>query len=182
MNASPTSLMAHTLPEIDTCASAGGAERVLHLVDVENLLGGPNFTPERAAWVHRAYAATAPNGRVNQVIVATSHRAAPSTWFAWPESARRLVRSGPDGADDALLHVLAAESVERRFDHVVIGSGDHIFAFRARRLQNDGRQVSVVAVRGSLSNQLRLAVADIRFLDAPPAAVGGRPSAGANHV
>jgi len=157
-------------------------QRVLHLIDVENLLGGPSFTVEDAASVHSAYMATAPIGHENHVIVATSHRAASSTWFAWPQSARRLVRSGPNGADYALLEVMATECVHCRFDHVVIGSGDGIFAFRARRLQRDGCRVSVVTVRRSLSRYLRIAVPDVRFLDASMATVARRPSACATHV
>jgi hypothetical protein len=149
-----------------------GDGRIFHLVDVENLVGAPDFTRAEAARIHLAYGLVAPLGRVDQLVIATSHRAAISAWFGWPSSARRLVRSGPDGADLALLEVLERESIAARFDSVVIGSGDGIFALEAARLQSAGVGVTVVTRRGGLSRRLRLAVRDVRYIDPAPA----RPS------
>jgi hypothetical protein len=145
--------------------------RILHLVDVENLVGGADFTRVEAAAVRQGYEGTAPAGVGDQLIIATSHHAAVAAWFAWPAKARRLVRSGVDGADLALLAVLALERVETRFDHVVIGSGDGIFAFPAARLQAAGCQVTVVTRPEALSRQLRLAVRDIRLLECEASSV-----------
>jgi hypothetical protein len=140
-------------------------ERVLHLIDLENLVGSADFTREDAARVHRGYVQVAPSGAVNQMVLATSHHAAAHAWFGWPATARRLVRSGQDGADLALLHVLACESVVARFDRIVIGSGDGIFAYEAARLQAAGVALSVVTGRGALSRQLSFAVRDVRYLE-----------------
>src|SRR4051794_25668541 len=82
------------------------AVRVLHLIDLENLVRSAHFSREEAARVHRGYMQVAPSGTVDQMVLATSHHAAPSAWFGWPAPARRLVRSGQNGADLALLHVL----------------------------------------------------------------------------
>lgn len=142
--------------------------RALHLIDVENLLGGPTFSIEQAARARLAYEAVAPAGIVNHVVISTSHWAAGPAWFAWPRSARRLVRSGPDGADLALLDLLARERVERRYDWIVIGSGDGTFDFEAARIQAERCRVSVVARPESLSRKLRLAVRDIRYIEKPP--------------
>ena len=54
-----------------------------------------------------------------QRIVACSHHAAPRVAFAFP-GARHLWRSGPDGADLALLDVLDHEHVAQRFECVTI--------------------------------------------------------------
>jgi len=161
MIAIPAPALAEARPTIES--------RVLHVVDVENLVGSPNFTELEAARVHRAYAEVAPGGRIDQLVLATSHHAAVPAWFGWPATARRLVRSGADGADLALLDVLSKESVEARFEHVVIGSGDGIFAFEAARLQAAGLDVTVVTRRGALSRQLRFAVRDVRYIDEPRA-------------
>jgi hypothetical protein len=104
-------------------------------------------------------------GVVDQIVLATSHHAAAPAWFSWPATARRLVRSGQNGADLALLHVLACESVAARFDRVVIGSGDGIFAYEAARLQAVGVAVTVVTLHGALSRQLGFAVRDVRYLE-----------------
>ena len=63
--------------------------------------------------------------------------------LGWPH-ARYRVRSGPDGADLALLDVLRHENVAQRFTHVAIGSGDHLFAEEAAHLAAHGVWVTVV--------------------------------------
>lgn len=150
-------------------------KRVLHLLDGENLLGGPDVSLAAARQACAAYGAVAPHGDNEQYVVASSHRAARNQWFAWPACARRLVRSGPDGADLELLRVINEEDIAARYDHVVIGSGDGIFAFPAARLQSAGCTVTVVSRGDSLSRELRLAVRDTRLLDDPAVAyaVGG---------
>jgi NYN domain len=141
------------------------AGRILHLIDLENLLGSADFSREEAACVHRGYLQVAPFGAIDQIVLATSHHAAASAWFGWPATARRLVRSGQNGADLALLRVLASESVASRFDRVVIGSGDGIFAYEAARLQTAGVAVTVVTLQAALSRQLGFAVRDVRYLE-----------------
>jgi NYN domain len=141
--------------------------RVLHLTDVENLAGTASFSEPEACALHEAYERVAPGGDVNLAVIATSHHSAPAAWFGFSRTARRLVRSGTDGADMELLGVLEHEAIETRFDHVVIGSGDGIFAFEAARLQAAGVRVTVVTRRNALSSKLRLAVRDVRFIDPP---------------
>jgi hypothetical protein len=147
----------------------GSSARVLHIVDVENLVGTADFTEEESRAVAQTYEAIAYGGAINQIVFATSHHAAAAAWYSWPSNARRLLGSGPDGADLKLLAAL--EGVESRFEHVVIGSGDGIFAFAAARLQAAGCRVTVVTRRDALSARLRLAVRDIRFIDCAVAVV-----------
>jgi hypothetical protein len=137
----------------------------MHLVDAENLSGSPRFSLAQARGIRRAYDAVAPAGARDMTTLATSHFAAPQAWMAWPNATRRLVRSGADGADLALLDVIDSEHLHLRFDHVVVGSGDGIFALAASRLQLLGCPVTVVSRRDGLSRQLRLAVRDVRFID-----------------
>ena len=131
--------------------------RTLCLVDIENLAGrptGPTDSDVRtiADVLYRAF-----SHNELHLVVACAHRNARSVWFNWPE-ARRLVRSGPDGADLCLLGVLAEENVENRFDTVVIASGDGIFAKEANRLAADGVRVVAAIGRGLMSQTLRRAV------------------------
>lgn len=138
--------------------------RALHLVDVENLVGGTTFSEVDVAVTAAAYERVASIGLRDLVTVASSHFTAMPTWFGWG-SARRLVRSGPDGADLALIEVIETEGVATRFSRVVIASGDRIFAQSAARLQAQGVEVTVVTRAEALSNHLRLAVRDIQYLD-----------------
>src|SRR5262249_34162359 len=85
--------------------------------------------------------------------------------LGWPHAHYRI-RSGPDGADLALLDVLWHENVAKRFTHVAIGSGDHLFAAEAARLAAEGVWVTVVSRRRSLSPRLALAAREVTCLDA----------------
>jgi hypothetical protein len=91
----------------------------------------------------------------------------------WP-SARYLARSGPDGADLALLDVISCERVAERFTHVLIASGDHIFAGEAAVLIARGCHVTVVSRYTALSRQLALAAGrQVIYLDAPDTTAHG---------
>lgn len=144
-----------------------GHGRSVHLIDIENLLGGALFSEGEARAAMRRYRFVSEVGPCDHFIVASSHFAAPATWFGCPD-ARRLVRSGPDGADLALIDVIEHEDLTTRFDRVVIASGDGIFAYPAAWLQRQGCQVTVVSRRDALSTRLRLAVPDIRYLRSTP--------------
>jgi hypothetical protein len=101
--------------------------------------------------------------------------------FSWP-GARYLWRSGPDGADLALLEVMTGESVSDRFESVVVASGDGRFADTVAWLARCGVHVTVVANQRALSRQLRLAATVVVLFDVelPPAisaAIGLRGAA-----
>jgi hypothetical protein len=139
--------------------------RRLHLVDIENLAGSslPSLSQVRQAL--GLYADCLAFGAMDQVEVASSHLTLLNAALGWPHAHYR-VRSGPDGADLALLDVLRHEGVTRRFTHVAIGSGDHLFAGEAARLAAMGVWVTVVSRQRSLSPQLALAANEVIFLDA----------------
>jgi hypothetical protein len=130
--------------------------RTLHLVDLENLARNPRPCKAEVAAVRARYLDLVPTGRHDLVTVGINHGALLSAGCGWPE-ARLVVRSGPDGADLALVNVLRSEQVERRFDSVVVASGDGIFVDQVARLATAGCAVTVVARRRSLARRLRLA-------------------------
>jgi hypothetical protein len=138
--------------------------RRLHLIDLENLAGGPRFSPVEALSIERTYRSIVGIGPRDLVVVSTSHVAAPASWEAFA-SARRLMRSGRDGADLELLSVVANERVSTRFSSVVVASGDRIFAEPCAQLQQRGCLVTVASKRCSLSRCLAFAVRDIIYLD-----------------
>ena len=138
--------------------------RTLHLIDIENLAGAslPSLRQVREAL--DLYSDCLGFGAMDQVEVASSHLTLVNAALGWPHAHYR-VRSGPDGADLALLDVLRHENVATRFAHVAIGSGDHVFAEEAARLAALGVWVTVVSRQRSLSPQLALAAREVIFLD-----------------
>lgn len=176
VSASLTGLTANTAPASAAARPASCAPRPRACRDalaIENLALGPGADFAVMAAVAAEYEAAAELGGGDHVVVAAGHFAAPASWWAcWPR-ARRLVRSGTDGADLALIEVIETETPSARFDRVVLGSGDGIFAEPAARLQADGCGLTVVCRRGSLSRQLQLAAGAVRLLEPEPKAAQG---------
>ena len=138
--------------------------RRLHLVDIENLAGVPLPSLGQIRGALALYAGCLAFGAMDQVEVASSHLTVLNAALGWPHAHYRA-RSGPDGADLALLDVLRHENIAKRFTDVAIASGDHLFADEAARLAAQGVWVTVVSRRRSLSRQLRLAAREVIFLD-----------------
>jgi hypothetical protein len=151
-------------------------QRRLHLVDIENLIGSARPTLRDAATCCERYAERAPLGPNDLVIVACNHGAATAVGYGW-RGARVLLRSGRDGADMALLEVIAHENVTARFEAVVVASGDGCFAEAVAWLGSLGIEVTVVSNERALSRRLRLAAKHVVMLDADP--VPAQPAAAA---
>jgi len=137
--------------------------RRLHLVDIENLAGDQRPSLRQVRQAQRLYAGCLAFGAMDQVEVASSHLTLLNAALGWPRAHYR-VRSGPDGADLALLEVLRHENVARRFTHIAIGSGDHLFAEQAARLAAQGVWVTVVSRPRSLSPGLARAAREVIYL------------------
>lgn len=136
--------------------------RSIHLVDAENLIGSPTFDRSEVGALKVAYCSVAPVRAQDLVVIASSHHSAIAL-AGWP-MARSKWRSGPDGADLALIDVITQERVTDRFKSVVIGSGDGIFADVASGLRDDGVSVTVVSRIGSLAYKLHTVADEIRYL------------------
>ncbi len=144
---------------------AAAPGRAAHLVDAENLLGTAAPCPADVLQLTRCYTARVGFGPMDQVVIACSHRAFMTIGFCW-RGPQYLLRSGPDGADLALLAVLRHDHVAARFPRVVIASGDRIFARAVTGLAAAGCQVTVASRRGRLSRTLELAASGrVIYLD-----------------
>ncbi len=130
-------------------------ERTLHLIDIENLTGSSSPSAEEVRDCRDLYEG-AFVGDLDLVVIACSHHAFPAVGWEW-RRARHIIRSGEDGADLALLDVIALESVAERFDSVVVASGDGIFTDAVARLGAADVHVTAVSRPESMSRTLRLA-------------------------
>lgn len=139
--------------------------RTLHLVDIENLLGTPRPCESSVMEGLDLYGELVDVSGPNQMIVACNHGAAQAVGCCLGEGPRLLLRSGPDGADHALIDVLDHENVQHRFASLVLASGDGIFAEHVAALTSLGIPVTVVARRGSLNPRLELASTRVIFFE-----------------
>ena len=130
--------------------------RTLHLVDIENALGGAVATADEVRAFWRAYREFAVGvGEDDHVVVASSSIMAKVAWFALPQAGiQRRVKDGKDGADHALLESVDLDRDAARFGRLVITSGDHIFAPLARDARAAGMRVHQVIGNGTPSREL----------------------------
>ncbi len=145
--------------------------RQLQLVDVENLLGNPRPLEVEVRECARLWCELVPTPCTSQAVIACNHGAAEAVFWGWDQSARRLIRSGNNGADEALMDVLRDENIGTRFTQVVIGSGDGIFADAAAWLATQGLDVTVVSRPNALSRRLQLAASRVIAFEQPDAVV-----------
>ena len=138
--------------------------RSLHLVDIENLMGGPmngRFALEAASRAFRELAGVQPR---DHVLVGVNPKLGLAAMTCWPDG-KVLLGTGPDGADRILLgEVQDLAWIAARYDRIVIGSGDGIFAPTARGLRNLGLPVIVVSGEFSLAHCLAQAADAISIL------------------
>ena len=146
------------------------ATRTLHLVDLENLLGSDRLAAPDAHGALERYLELSRWEPGDQVIVAAHPALVERFAFAPPVPCNVHAVHGRDAADVMLLSHAPAELVARRFGRLVIGSGDGIFAARAREARERGVGVLVVARPGCCSARFRSWGFPVVEFDARPAA------------
>lgn len=130
------------------------AGRTQHLIDLENLTGGPFPSRNEALQTVDAYLEAAEWCPGDLTVLAANRWLYKQVAFDLPSHIRALPVIGRDGADLALLGWTSAEDVHARFDRLVIGSGDNIFTDLVVNTTRLGTPAWVVAVDGSLSKRL----------------------------
>lgn len=140
--------------------------RELHLIDIENELGAGQVKAADIARFRSFYLkANNVPADAHIVVAASSSQNLLEAAFGWP-GARTVWLPGHDGADRALLEIAYEENVEKRYDKVVIASGDHIFAEAAKSLQNLGVKVKVFARAVFISVILQSICKDVELYSA----------------
>jgi hypothetical protein len=140
------------------------AGRSLHLVDVENLMGGPELGDTALHEALAGYRTSAPVSEGDHVIIGANPQLGLAAKTAWP-SARLVVRGGPDGADIALLEAVRdVDFIAARYDQIVVGSGDGAFEVVAREFRSRGIAVGVVSLRRGLSYALGTSASFVRLM------------------
>ncbi|MEV6983024.1 NYN domain-containing protein [Sphaerisporangium sp. NPDC051017] len=140
--------------------------RAMHLIDIENLVGSTRPTTCEVEEVMTIYESLVPIGAMDHYVVAVNHTALLAVGIAF-RGVRLLARSGPDGADRALVESAYDDRIDLRFERVIIGSGDGYFVNLADWLTEAGLHVTVVSRRGSLSRHLAAIVPDVVCLEPP---------------
>lgn len=125
--------------------------RTLHLVDIENLSGGPRRTPDEHLAAYRTYERRAEVRPGDHVVVAACGLVMDALAFRLPPGISVRKANGVDGADRALLSVDTPERIAQRYERLVIGSGDGGFLGLAHAAQALGVHVVMLSGRGRRS-------------------------------
>lgn len=136
--------------------------RALHVIDIENLVGGPDTDLATAFDCLENYTALSGYRGSDHVIVGVNPAlAVESSWY-W-HGAQLVTRKGPDGADLALLDAIQNVSWNAlRYRRLLIGSGDGIFCSVAADYAAAGLEVGVVSRHSTISKRLRTAAHWVR--------------------
>ena len=129
--------------------------RSLHLIDLENLCGSGLPPKSLIARVWRTYRYGVTTSPDDQYIVGSSHGFASLAWFILPDQGiQRVVRSGKDGGELAILAEVDIAHAASRFDRIVIASGDGMFTEAAATARKHGLHVHQVSGLGKCSRAL----------------------------
>ena len=163
----------------DIMTTPATSKVTLVLIDLENLVGGPENIAALFPEVRRLYDAARDDSWMPVVAVSDYAQNLQADFlFAWPK-ARRLSGTGRDAADRELLAVLE-EPVTRRATHIELWSGDGGFARPMRLLREAGKHVTVRARYDSLSPLLRDAATEVFEFIELAGMVPSEPERGAN--
>ena len=132
--------------------------RAIFLGDIENLAWDRTLDTLTIASIRKVSNAVEKQLRsfAPLEVIASSHYFAKQIWFAWGRDPRRLLGSGQDGADLQIIKLIKEEHIYKRFNTVIIGSGDGIFAHPASHLAKRGITVLAAYGSGGLSKKLHL--------------------------
>jgi hypothetical protein len=140
------------------------AGRALHILDIENLMGGPREGATSLHITSQLYRTAVRISTSDQVVVGANPRLAVDLWPEW-KGTHLVFGKGPDGADKALLSTINdARNIASRFDRVVIGSGDGIFTNAVYALRSLGIAVGVVGRERTVSHALANAADFVVFI------------------
>ena len=126
-------------------------DRALHLVDLESLARGPGQegVAYRTAWDD--YTFSAGLNEQDHVEIASCGLVMAEAAFSLPTRYPKHCANGADGAENLLLGIVGPDFVARRYEWLVIGSGDHAFVPYALEAQRLGAKVRIVSAPGSRS-------------------------------
>ncbi|KRA37927.1 hypothetical protein ASD81_04375 [Nocardioides sp. Root614] len=129
--------------------------RSLHLIDLENLCGSGLPPTSLIEQVWRTYRYGVPTSLEDHYVVGSSHIFASRAWFVLPvQGVQRRARSGQDGGELAILADVDLDHAAKRFDRLVIASGDGMFTEAANQARRHGLHVHQVSGLGACSRAL----------------------------
>jgi hypothetical protein len=151
----PLSLLT-TRPSTAGATDAEGTGRKYVLVDIENLTSAASMDPNRALEQWETIKRIAGLTDSDHIVMGAARSVARKYR---PHLSGRNVRwvigaNSTDAADNALLAATNLHLVSRRFDTIVIASGDHAFADLASRARTGGLAVEVLSERSMTSRAL----------------------------
>lgn len=127
--------------------------RCLHAIDLENLGGGSRYADDMPL-VWRTYQTAIGVQPGDHAIIAAGVTVATRLIGLDLRNVQLRFGRGIDGADNALLDAIDITHYAKRFNTIIIASGDHAFAPLAQKARQLGMRTWMVAGRGLPSRAL----------------------------
>lgn len=154
--------------------------RALHLIDLENLTGGPDVSDDLAGFTWGCYRYGVATTATDQFWVGSCTHFVKRAMTVLPaQGISLLVRDGEDGAESALIDAADLDFLAARFQRLVIGSGDGKFVPLARAARAAGLHVHQVTGLGHPASALLTAATTRARLRFPMPIAVPRPRRGA---
>ena len=148
-------------------------ERALHVIDVENVMGGPDTPASAIGVVLDGYRRRVGHRPGDLVVAAASHWVMERVLFELPSWIRpcHAAGGGADAADRWLLDHVDVRWAARRVGRVVVASGDAGFWPLASSCRSAGVRVEVASIGRCLSADLDALADTVHVLDDPALAL-----------
>lgn len=129
--------------------------RTLHLVDIENLIGDGGATTQMIRTVWETYRAVAGIHEGDTVFIGCASYTGRNALLAIQDNVRFIWRNGEDGGENALMDMVDPGWAARRFEWVVIASGDGGFVPWVRQARARGIKTWLISGNAQVSVALR---------------------------
>jgi len=127
--------------------------RTAYFLDIDNLCGTGTPGPNLVRTTIESFESEFTQESGDLIFCAGTRISALNIKLLRPAYHTRCGR-GIDGADRQLLELMDIDWLARRFDRVVLGSGDHIFGGKIESLKSSGLDVQIFCRAGALSGLL----------------------------
>lgn len=129
--------------------------RTLHLVDIENLIGDSEATVHTIRTVWETYKVVAGIHEGDTVFIGCADNMGRNALLAIRDNVRFIWRNGEHGGENALMDMADPSWAARRFEWVVIASGDGGFIPWVHEAQARGIKTWLVSGNAQVSVELR---------------------------
>jgi hypothetical protein len=138
--------------------------RAVHLVDIENICGASELTPELVTEARETYFERVRPAADDLFYVTASPNNKAAVCFGWPQAHHEFL-AGKDGGDILLAKAIVVDHIQEAFCAVYVASGDGGLMPFVDYLIHNQVPVTIVSGMRQLAMSMRLVGAPVVYID-----------------